>query len=142
MARIDVAVPTELAPQQAWKLASDLHRFDEWLTIFGGWRSDVPSTIEEGTCVSSCIRVKGFRNIIHWRVTRYDEPKLIEMSGAGRGGVRISLTIEVQEAAPGSKFRVLAELKGGLLGTRIGQLVARVLQSEVRKSVTNLAALR
>ena len=142
MATIDVAVPTELAPQQAWKLASDLDRFDEWLTIFGGWRSEVPSTIEAGTCVSSCIRVKGFRNIIHWRVTRYDEPKLIEMSGAGRGGVRISMTIEVQDASPGSRFRVLAELKGGLLGTRIGQLVARVLQSEVRKSVRNLAALR
>lgn len=142
MATIDVAVPTDLAPQQAWKLASDLHRFDEWLTIFGGWRSEVPSTIEAGTCVSSCIRVKGFRNIIHWKVTRYDEPTLIEMTGAGRGGVRISLTIEVQEAATGSKFRVVADLKGGLLGTRVGQLVAKVLQSEVRKSVTNLAALR
>ena len=134
MATIDVAIPTELA--------SDLRRFDEWLTIFGGWRSEVPSTIEVGTCVSSCIKVKGFRNIIHWRVTRYDEPRLIEMSGAGRGGVRISLTIEVQENPPGSKFKVLAELKGGLLSTRVGQLVARVLQSEVRKSVTNLAALR
>ena len=142
MATIDVAVPTDLAPHQAWKLASDLRRFDEWLTIFGGWRSEVPSTIEEGTCVSSCIKVKGFRNVIHWRVTRYDEPKLIELSGAGRGGVRISLTIEVQEAPPGARFRVLADLKGGLLGTRIGQLVAKVLQSEVRKSVTNLAALR
>ena len=115
---------------------------DEWLTIFGGWRSDVPSTIEAGTCVSSCIKVKGFRNIIHWQVSRYDEPKLIEMNGAGRGGVRISLTIEVQESSPGSRFHVLAELRGGLLGTRIGQLVARVLRSEVRKSVTNLAALR
>ena len=142
MAKIDVTVPTDLAPQQAWKLASDLHRFDEWLTIFGGWRSEVPSTIEVGTCVSACIRVKGFRNIIHWRVTRYDEPRLIELNGAGRGGIRISLTIEVQDAAPGSKFHVVAELKGGLLSTRIGQLVARVLQAEVRKSVTNLAALR
>jgi hypothetical protein len=142
MATIDVSVATDLAPQPAWKLASDLRRFDEWLTIFGGWRSEVPATIEEGTCVSSCIRVKGFRNVIHWRVTRYDEPKLIELSGAGRGGVRISLTIEVQEDAPGSRFKVLAALKGGLLGTRIGQLVAKVLQSEVRKSVTNLAALR
>lgn len=142
MAEIDVAVGTDLAPEQAWKLASDLHRFDEWLTIFGGWRSEVPSTIEANTCVSSCIKVKGFRNIIHWQVTRYDEPTLIEMSGAGRGGVRVSLTIEVQEASPGSRFHVLAELTGGLLKTRIGQLVARVLQSEVRKSVTNLAALR
>jgi len=142
MAKIDVAVSTDLAPQQAWKLASDLQRFDEWLTIFGGWRSEVPATIEVGTCVSSCIKVKGFRNIIHWRVERYDEPRLIALNGAGRGGVRISLTIEVLEDPPGAKFKVLAELKGGLLSTRVGQLVAKVLQSEVRKSVTNLAALR
>jgi hypothetical protein len=142
MATIDVAVSTGLAPLPAWKLASDLHRFGEWLTIFGGWRSEVPPTIEAGTCVSSCIKVKGFRNIIHWRVTRYEEPKLIEMSGAGRGGIRISLTVEVQDDPPGARFRVRADLKGGLLGTRIGQLVAKVLQSEVRKSVTNLAALR
>jgi hypothetical protein len=142
MATIDVTVKTDLAPEQAWKLASDLHRFDEWLTIFGGWRSEVPSAIEVGTCVSSCIKVKGFRNIIHWRVTRYEEPRLISMSGAGRGGIRINLTIEVIDDPPGSKFKVLAELKGGLLSTRIGQLVAKVLQSEVRKSVTNLAALR
>lgn len=142
MAKIDVAVTTDLAPPQAWKLASDLHRFDEWLTIFGGWRTEVPDVIEVGTCVSSIIKVKGFRNVIHWQVTRYDEPKLIEMSGAGRGGVRISLTVEVQNAPPGARFRVLAELKGGLLGTRVGQLVARVLKSEIRKSVTNLAALR
>ena len=142
MATIDVAVSTDLMPERAWELASDLRRFDEWLTIFGGWRSDVPSVIEPGTCVSSCIKVKGFRNIIHWRVTRYDEPKLIELSGAGRGGIRISLTIEVQDNRPGSTFRVVAELSGGLLSTRIGRHVARVLQSEVRKSVANLAALR
>ncbi len=142
MAMIDVTVGTDLAPPQAWKLASDLHRFDEWLTIFGGWRSEVPSAIEVGTCVSSCIKVTGFRNVIHWRVTRYDEPEVIEMTGAGRGGVRISLTIEVQDDPPGSDFGVQAELKGGLLSTRIGQLVARVLRSEVRKSVNNLAALR
>ena len=58
-------------------------RFDEWLTIFGGWRSEVPDAVEVGTCVSSCIKVKGFRNIIHWRVTRYDEPKVIELVGRG-----------------------------------------------------------
>lgn len=142
MATIDVAVSTDLHPEHAWKLASDLHRFDEWLTIFGGWRSDVPSVIETGTCVSSCIKVKGFRNVIHWRVTRYDEPEVIELSGHGRGGVRISLAIAVQQNPPGSRFHVGAELKGGLLSTAVGRLVARVLRSEVRKSVSNLAALR
>jgi Polyketide cyclase / dehydrase and lipid transport len=142
MANVDVTVPTDLAPQQAWKLASDLHRFDEWLTIFNGWRSEVPSEIEVGTCVSACIRLKGVRNIIHWRVTRYDEPNLIEMSGAGRGGIRIGLTIEVQPRKQGAKFHVVADLSGGVLSTPVGRLVARFVKSEVAQSVTNLAALR
>jgi len=142
MANVDVTVPTDLAPQQAWKLASDLHRFDEWLTIFNGWRSEVPSEIEVGTCVSACIRLKGVRNIIHWRVTRYDEPNLIEMSGAGRGGIRIGLTIEVQPRQQGAKFHVVADLSGGVLSTPVGRLVARFVKSEVAQSVTNLAALR
>jgi uncharacterized protein YndB with AHSA1/START domain len=142
MTTIDVAVSTDVTPQRAWALATDLGRFDEWLTIFGGWRSEVPTEIEPGTCVSSCIKVKGFRNIIHWRVSRYDEPKLIELRGAGRGGIRIGLTIEVEDDHPGSTFHVAAELSGGLLNTRIGRLVARVLESEIRKSVEKLAALR
>ncbi|MDT5300711.1 MAG: hypothetical protein QOG79_3953, partial [Mycobacterium sp.] len=38
MASVDVSVSSDLSPEQAWKLASNLHRFDEWLTIFGGWK--------------------------------------------------------------------------------------------------------
>jgi hypothetical protein len=45
-----------------------------------------PSTIKKGTCVSSCIKVTGFRNIVHSEVARYDEPKSIELQGRGRGG--------------------------------------------------------
>ncbi len=142
MATVDVAVCSELSPERAWALASDLRRFDEWLTIFGGWKSDVPPEVEVGTCVSSAIRVKGFRNTIHWRVTRYDEPKDIEMIGRGRPSICIALRLCVKDDQPGSTFQVIADLTGGLLNTRIGNLVARVLESDVRKSVTNLAALR
>lgn len=142
MATVDVAVTSDMDPARAWQRASDLRRFEEWLTIFGGWRSAVPKEIEVGTCVSSLIKVKGFRNVIHWRVTRYDEPKEIELLGKGRGGVCIALTLCVGEARSGTTFRVVAELSGGLLNTRIGNLVAKVLESDVRKSVTNLASLR
>lgn len=141
MAKVDVSVSSTLSPQRAWELASDLRRFEEWLTIFDGWRGEVPEQIETGTCVSSCIKVKGFRNVIHWRVTRYDEPKLIEMVGRGRPGIRISLTLCVRDDSPGSTFQVIADLSGGLLSTPVGRLVAKVLESDVRKSVNNLAAL-
>jgi hypothetical protein len=143
MASVDVTVSSDLTPEHAWELASNLRRFDEWLTIFGGWRSDVPAEIEVGTCVSSLIKVKGFRNTIHWRVTRYDEPKDIELVGTGFPAVCIALSLHVEERKPeGSKFRVVADLSGGLLNTRIGTLVARVIESDVEKSVNNLAALR
>lgn len=142
MATVDVEVSSDLTPEQAWQRASDLRRFDDWLTIFGGWRSAVPSEIEVGTCVSSLIKVKGFRNTIHWRVTRYDEPKEIELVGRGRPAVRIVLRLSVTDDDPGSTFRVVAELSGGLLSTRIGALVAKVVESDVRRSVRNLAALR
>jgi hypothetical protein len=150
MATVDVAVSSDLTPQRAWALASDLRRFDQWLTIFAGWRSEVPSQIEVGTCVSSCIKVKGFRNTVHWRVTRYDEPKLIELVGRARPGIRIALTLCVKpeksgtssNVASGSIFQVLADLSGGVLSTPIGRLVAKVLESDVRRSVSNLAELR
>jgi hypothetical protein len=141
MANVDVSVSSKLSPEQAWKLASDLHRFDEWLTIFGGWRSPVPDVIEQGTKVSAVIKVKGFRNTIHWEVTEYDAPKRITLEGNGFGGVRIVLTMSVAEQSAGTTFRVLAELKGGLLSGPVGGLVARVIKSDVEKSVQNLVAL-
>lgn len=142
MARVDVSVSSRVEPEAAWKLASDLDRFGEWMTIFAGWRGPVPATIEEGTCVSSCVRVKGFRNIIHWTVTRYDEPKSIELQGRGRGGIRLTVQMTVSDNDPGSTFHLRADLKGGLLSGPIGGLVAKILRSDVQKSVNNLASLR
>jgi hypothetical protein len=142
MAQVDVSTTSDLDPESAWKLASDLSRFHEWMTIFGGWRNEVPSNLEEGTCLSSCIKVKGFRNVIHWTVTCYDEPKAIELSGRGRGGIRIALTMTVSDDHPGSTFHLDADLRGGPLSGPIGRLVARIIKSDVHKSINNLAALR
>ena len=142
MARVDVSMSLDVEPGTAWKLASDLRRFDEWMTIFGGWRGTVPSTVEEGTRVSSLIKVKGFRNVIDWTVTRYDEPRSIELQGRGRGGIRVAVAMTVTDSHPGSTFHLTADLKGGLLSGPIGRLVARVLRSDVRRSVHNLAALQ
>ncbi|MEE6177996.1 type II toxin-antitoxin system Rv0910 family toxin [Mycobacterium sp. 050134] len=142
MARVDVSMSSGLDPGAAWKLASDLRRFDEWMTIFAGWRGEVPSAIEEGTCVSSCVKVKGFRNVIHWRVTRYDEPKEIELQGRGRGGVRIGVAMRVVGNSDGSELHLTADIRGGVLSGPVGGLVARVLRSDVRQSVNNLAALQ
>ncbi|MEM6106763.1 SRPBCC family protein [Mycobacterium sp. 050272] len=142
MAQVDVSTTSDLDPGAAWKLASDLGRFEEWMTIFAGWRGEMPSTIEQGTKVSSCIKVKGFRNVVHWTVTRYDEPKSIELQGRGRGGIRITVAMDVTDTAPGSIFHLNADIGGGVLSGPVGKVVARVLRTDVRTSVENLAALQ
>jgi hypothetical protein len=141
MANVDVAVSSKLSPEKAWALASDLQRFDQWLTIFGGWRSPVPSVIEQGTTVSSLIKVKGFRNTIRWEVTEYDAPKRLAMQGNGRGGVHIALHMAIADQDPGTTFYLQANLSGALLNGPVGSLVARVIKSDVEKSVRNLVAL-
>ena len=142
MATVDVSVSSEMTREQAWELASDLARFEEWLTIFGGWRSEVPETIEKGTRVSACIRVKGFRNTIHWAVTQYEPPSCIELKGRGFGGVCIDLNLKIAREGQGSTFHLVADLHGGVLSGPVGKLVARVLRSDVRKSVQNLSRLQ
>ena len=71
-----------------------------------------------------------------------DEPRLIALSGTGRGGVNIDLAMKVDEIADGSHFDLSAELSGGLLNGSVGRLVAKILESDVHKSISNLATLR
>jgi hypothetical protein len=142
VAQVDVSTTSDLSPESAWKLASDLDRFGDWMTIFAGWRGAVPAKVEKGTRVSSCVKVKGFRNVIHWTVTRYDEPNAIELSGRGRGGIRIAVAMTITDNHPGSTFNMTADLTGGVLNGPIGRLVARIFRSDVHKSVCNLAALQ
>ena len=50
--------------------------------------------------------------------------------------------MSVTDTDPGSIFHLIATLSGGLLNGPVGSLVAKVIESDVRRSVENLAALR
>ncbi|KZF10216.1 MAG: SRPBCC family protein [Rhodococcus sp. (in: high G+C Gram-positive bacteria)] len=141
MAKISVSVEMPENPQGAWDKASALDRFDEWMTIHGGWCSPPPKELNKGTKVESLVKVKGFKNTIKWTFTEFQEPKLIEMSGKGKGGVKISLTIHVKEHPEGSELTLDAYFGGGVLFGPVGTVVARALDTDVKQSVANLAAL-
>lgn len=142
MATISVTVQMPENPQGAWDKASALDRFDEWMTIHGGWCSPPPKVIQKGTEVESLVKVKGFKNTIQWTFTEYKEPELIEMSGRGKGGIKISMTIHVRDSPSGSELTLDADFGGGVLFGPVGKVVARALDTDVKKSVANLAALK
>ncbi|MBM7416540.1 hypothetical protein JOE30_000590 [Rhodococcus sp. PvP016] len=141
VAGVNVTVDSTMTPDEAWARASDLSSFQEWMTIFGGWRSPVPDTLKEGVTIDSLIKVKGFRNVITWTITEYDKPYEIALLGKGKGGIKIDLKMSVAPKGAGSEFTLDANFRGGLLSGPIGGVVAKVLESDVRTSVTNLAKL-
>ncbi|MDJ0394590.1 SRPBCC family protein [Rhodococcus sp. G-MC3] len=142
MATIRVSVDMPEDPQGAWDKAAALDRFDEWMTIHGGWCSPPPKELGVGTEVESLVKVKGFKNTIQWTFTEFKEPELIEMSGHGKGGIKISLTINVRERKGGSQLTLDAYFGGGVLFGPVGKVVAKALDADVKQSVANLAALR
>ena len=134
MAMVDVAV-SRTESERAWALASDLRRFDEWLTIFGGWRSEVPSLSRSAPM---CRRDEG--EGVPQRHSLAGHPiRRTQGDRAGRQGqarVRIALTLCVKDDEtgldlPGHRRPVRRAAEHPGRTTR-----AKVLESDVRKSVS------
>ncbi|GAB2909274.1 SRPBCC family protein [Rhodococcus aerolatus] len=139
MASLTVTEELPMSPAQAWAAASDLGRFEQWMTIHAGWLSPLPDHLEQGTQVSSKVTMVGVSNRIDWTVTRYDEPTRISLTGRGRGGVRIALDMTVSGSGDSCSVTMAAEFGGGILRGPVSSVVRRALRGDMHRSVRNLA---
>jgi carbon monoxide dehydrogenase subunit G len=137
MAKLSGSIDVPLPPEVAWKHASDLSRYKEWLTIHRVWRSTLPDDIEKGTVVESIVEVKGMYNRIKWTVVRYKPPEGMTLNGDGVGGVKVKLIVKVQPVADGSTVGFDVHLGGPALFGPIGMIVAAALRSDIRESLQN-----
>jgi len=137
MAKLSGSIDVPLAPEVAWKHASDLSRYKEWLTIHKVWRSKLPDDIEKGTVVESIVEVKGMYNRIKWTVVRYKPPQGMTLDGDGVGGVKVKLMAKVQPKDDGSVVDFDVHLGGPALFGPIGMIVAAALRTDIRESLEN-----
>jgi len=137
MAKLSGSIDVPLAPEVAWKHASDLSRYKEWLTIHKVWRSKLPDDIEKGTVVESIVEVKGMYNRIKWTVVRYKPPQGMTLDGDGVGGVKVKLMAKVQPKDDGSVVGFDVHLGGPALFGPIGMIVAAALRTDIRESLQN-----
>lgn len=141
MAQAKVSVELARSPQQTWDLASDLSRYDQWLTVHEGWRGELPAQIAAGTTATSVVAVKGFRNRVDWTLTQYDPPQSLKLVGAGKGGVKITLDLRISPSKKGSAITMDIDVSGGLVVGPVGFGVSRALKGEVATSLENFAKL-
>lgn len=135
MAKLSVSIDVPLSPEQAWEAASDLSRFDEWLTIHRVWRSKLPETLDKGTKISSIVEVKGMNNRVDWTIVNYKPPESMTLNGDGVGGVKIKLIARVKPVADGSSVQLDIHLGGPALFGPIGMIVAGALKSDIKQSL-------
>ena len=135
MAKLSVSVDVPLPPETAWRCASDLSRYKEWLTIHRVWRSKPPETLEKGTVVESIVEVKGMANRIKWTIVHFKPPEAMTLDGDGRGGVKVKLIGKVKLSGDGSTVTFDLHLGGPALFGPIGMVVASALKGDIQESL-------
>lgn len=138
MAKLSVSVDVPLAPENAWEAASDLSRYEEWLSIHRVWRSALPETLEKGTKLSSVLEVKGTPILFSWTIVSYKPPQSMTLDGVGKGGVKVKLIGKIKPAKKyqdGSTVTFDVHLGGPALFGPIGMMVAGVLKGDIRESL-------
>lgn len=142
MAKVNATASVPATPARTWAVASDLARFDEWMTLHDGWRGALPDTIEEGTALTSVVTVMGLRNRISWRVESFAPPSALAISGRGVGGVKVALRLSIRATTEStSEVSIVAEVTGKPVFGPLGMAIGRAVRADVRKSVAALATL-
>jgi hypothetical protein len=141
MANVSVAASLPVSPDQAWKTASDLCRFEEWLVLHEAWRGPVPEEITAGTVLTSVVTVGGLRNRMDWTVRSFEPPALITLSGQGKTGVQVSMALSVSAEGTGSSVGIDIEFSAPGLLRPIRSAVARALKRDLQHSLEQLVEL-
>ena len=141
MPKVNATATVPASPARTWAVASDLTRFDQWMTLHDGWRGDLPAEIGQGTALTSVVKVMGLRNRISWLIESYAPPAELRIKGRGVGGVKVALTLSIQEAGGGSTVTIDAEVTGRPVFGPVGMAIGRAVRADVRRSVAALATL-
>jgi carbon monoxide dehydrogenase subunit G len=144
MAKLSVSVDVPLPPETAWECASDLSRYQEWLSIHRVWRSKLPETLEKGAVVESIVEVKGMPNRIKWTIVHFKPPEAMTLNGDGRGGVKVKLIGKVKPSEKDSGDSTVTfdvHLGGPALFGPIGIVVAGALKGDIRESLNKFRSV-
>lgn len=138
-----VTKSVELAgsPEEAFALATDTSRLNEWLTLHAGWPNGAPGAPQQGAQFSQTLKIMGMPAEVQWTVEELDAPSRLVMRGAGPMGATLSTTITVQPSGEGSQVSYEAEFSGGAIQGPMGDVVTKTAGDEIDTSLAKLKEL-
>lgn len=114
MAKTSDSIHLALSPEDTFECAADLSRYEDWLVLHDGWRSELPAPTElqKGSKISSVVTAKGTRVRFSWEIEKFNRPNEVVLKGSGKGGVKAKINLLVEPDGDGSKITFLIDLGG------------------------------
>lgn len=139
MAKTSDSIEVDLSVDDTWAAAIDLPRYDEWLVLHDGWRSQLPAVHElgRGTRISSVVKVKGTRIRFDWTIEKFDARKQVLLKGNGKGGIKAKLDLAMVPISAGSAVSFTVDLGGLPLIGPAGKAAAMAVSGDLRQSLAN-----
>ena len=141
MPSVTKTVDLPLGQDEAFALATDAARFEEWLTIHKSWPSGAPAETATGEKFVQQVVIMGMPANVDWTVEEYDAPNRLVLRGAGPMGATLATTIAASSTGESSTISYEAEFSGGGIQGPMGEMVTKQAGQELETSLGKLAAL-
>ena len=137
MPSVTKSVELDRPQEEAFALATDPARCEEWLTLHAAWPDGVPPAPETGAAFKQKLTIMGMPADVDWKVEEYEPGSRLVMRGAGPMGATLATTI----TADGGTVSYEAEFSGGGIQGPMGDMVTKKAGEEIETSLAKLRTL-
>ena len=141
MPSVTKTIELELPQAEAFALATDPVRFEEWLTLHAGWPNGAPGSPSEGDEFRQQLKIMGMPAQVNWKVEELDEPSRLVMKGAGPMGATLTTSISAAGDGDATTLSYETEFSGGGLEGPMAEAVTKAAGDAVETSLEKLKTL-
>lgn len=141
MPSVTKTVEIELSQEEAFALATDPARFNEWLTLHKAWPNGAPASPSAGDEFIQKLSIMGMPADVSWKVEEHEAPSRFVLKGAGPMGAQLATRIVAEANGSGCVISYEAEFSGGGIQGPMGEMVTKKAGEELETSLANLKGL-
>jgi acetyl-CoA C-acetyltransferase len=135
------SVELGLPQDEAFALATDPARFEEWLTLHRAWPNGAPGSTATGEEFGQKLSIMGIPADVNWKVEQNQAPSRLVLRGSGPMGAQLATTITTEPSGGSSQVSYEAEFSGGGIQGPMGEMVTKKAGEEIETSLGKLRAL-
>ena len=141
MPSVTKSVELDLSQDDAFSLATDPGRFEEWLTLHQSWPNGTPESTATGEQFVQKLVIMGMPADVTWKVEEHEPPSRLVLRGAGPMGAQLATTITAAASGGSTEVSYAAEFSGGGIQGPMGEMVTKKAGEEIATSLEKLKEL-